>query len=138
MGMWTKDQLYGGLRLADYVKIGTKEEGPAGGEHVALFDIGIISDEVPTDIGLATKTGLVIGKLDKDLKVTEVLELNTLAQAIAEKARAKTEGDLPAVVCFFITESSNESYSDAVVMQFVSRFDGKVPDFTPVKETIPY
>lgn len=138
MGMWDKDKLYGGERLDRHVKIGTVEEGSAGAEKVALFDIQIVSDEVPTDLGNATKTAMVIGKLDDSgTKVTEVLEVNTLASAIADKARVAAEGDLPAVVCFFETPAGTEGYSDATVMQFVSRYDGKVPDYKPLAETIP-
>jgi hypothetical protein len=137
MGMWDRDILYGGERLDAHVNVGETRQDA---EEVALFDIVIVSDEVPTDLGNATKTALVICKLSADGTKTEgkPLEVNTLAQAVAEKARTKGEGDLPAVVCFFKAPAGTEGFSDATVMQFVRRWDGKVPEYTPLAETIPY
>ncbi len=133
MGMFTKDVLYGGERLDKHVTIGT---GPLDSEKILLLDCGIVSDQVPTDIGMATKTALVICKLSDDgtTLAGEPYEVNTLAQAIAEKARAKAEGDLPAVVCFFVAPAGKEGHNDATVMQFVARWDGKTPKFAPVDD----
>lgn len=135
-GMWDKDVLYGGERLDAHVRIGDTR---AEAEEVLLLDITIVSDEVPTDLGNATKTALVIDKLSADGTKSEgkALEVNTLAQAIAEKARVKQDGDLPAVVCFFKAPSGTEGFQDATVMQFVRRWDGKIPDFRPLQETLP-
>lgn len=137
-GMWDRDILYGGERLDAHVVIGESSTDP-NKESVLLLDIVIVSDEVPTDLGPATKTNLLISKISADGTKPEgdLLEVNTLAQAIAEKARVKNEGDLPAVVCFFKTPSGTEGFSDATVMQFVRRWDGKVPTFTPLQETLP-
>lgn len=134
MGMWQKDKLYGGERLANHVTIGTS---PADSESVALYDIAIISDEVPTNIGNATKTAMVIAKHDGK-KWGEPMTVNTLASAIADKARVVEDGDLPAVVCFFVTPSGTDGYNDATVMQFVRPYTDKVPDFLPLTEAIPF
>lgn len=144
MGMFDKDRLYGGERLTDHVKIGHTREGtraePEDVENVLLLDCVIVSEEVPTDIGLATKTELLLNKLSEDGTTLEgePFKVNTLAQAIAEKAKAKTDGDLPAVVCFFVTPSGTEGYSDATVMQFVRPWDGKTPKFQPLEEALPF
>jgi hypothetical protein len=132
MGMFDNDVLFGGERLDKHVTIGTDS---TNGERVALLDAVIVSDEVPTSLGNATKTLLKIGKLDKDYKIIEVQDLGTLAKAIADKVRLKEDGDLPAVVSFFTTPSKFDN--DATVMQFVSKYDGKVPVSEALKEGIP-
>ena len=131
MGMWTKDVLYGGERLDQHVHIG---ETSLDAEKVVLLDIRVVSKEVPTDIGFATKTELLICKLSPDGTTLEgePIRVNTLAQAIGAKAEEKEEGDLPAVVNFFVVEASKEGFNDATVMQLVSRWDGKVPKFDPL------
>lgn len=131
MGMFSKDRLYGGERLADHVTIGTSS---LDSEQVLLLDAAIVSREVPTDIGFATKTALVIQKLSDDGTTTvgDPFEVNTLAQAIAGKAEEKEEGDLPAKVCFFTVEASKDGFNDAVVMQWCGSWDGKTPKFAPL------
>lgn len=135
MGMFDKDVLYGGERLDHHVEIGADS---LSAERVLLLDCAIISDEVPTSLGNATKSGLVICKLDKTGTKTEgeSMVVNTLASAIGDKVRLKSDGDLPAIVCFFRTESQYDT--DATVMQFVGRWDGKTPAFQPIVETIPF
>lgn len=138
MGMFTKDVLFGGERLdkQEWLAIG---DSPHNSTPVLLLDCRIVSDEVPTEIGLATKSELLIAPLSENgTKAETPIALNTLAKAIAEKVRAKEEGDLPAVVCFFVTAASKEGYSDATVMQFVRRWDGKTPKFEPLPDVIPF
>ena len=131
MGMWDKDVLYGGERLDKHVHIG---ESSLDAEKVLLLDIRVVSKEVPTDIGMATKTELLICKLGADGTTIdgEPFAVNTLASAIGAKAEEADPGDMPAVVNFFVVENSKEGFNDATVMQLVSRWDGKVPKFTPL------
>ena len=138
MGMFTKDRLYGGERLDSHVGIGT---APTDSEVVLLLDAAIVSREVPTDIGYATKTALLLSKLTDDGTVAETpIEVNTLAQAIADKAAAKEEGDLPCKVCFFVVPAGKEGFNDALVMQWVGPWDGKTPkhDPLPYTDTLPF
>jgi hypothetical protein len=135
MGMWSKDALYGGIRLDQTVTIGT---GPDDSEKVLLLDAVIVSDEVPTDIGFATKTALLINKLSADGTTLEgsPIEVNCLAQSIAEKVKEKADGDMPIVVVFFKVETKFDN--DATVMQATNRWDGKVPKFEPLVEGNPF
>lgn len=128
MGMFTKDVLYGGLRLDESIKIGTVEEGPTGGDRVVLIDAITIAAPIVTDIGTAYKTVLRIVKMDKDNNPKgDPIDCGTLASAIYGKVQDKEDGDLPAVVTFFVTPSSKAGNNDATVMQFVSPYDGAAP-----------
>lgn len=136
MGMFTNDLLFGGERLdkQEWITIG---ESARESTQVLLLDAVIVSDEVPTELGNASKTNLLIAPLLEGGTVAgEPVTLGTLAAPIAEKARQKTPGDLPAVVCFMTVASKFDN--DATVMQFVRRWDGKLPKFEPLPDGLPF
>lgn len=142
MGMFDRDVLYGGLRLDREVAIGDRREGKEriDGDNVVLLDAVIVTEEFPTDIGVATKSNLLIGRLDRTGTRIEgdLLEVNTLSGPIGEKVKLKSRGDLPAIVTFFMTDASKDGFNDALVMQGVRRYDGPVPKFEPLREGIPF
>lgn len=132
-GMFAKDIAYGGDRLDKMVVIGNRRDGvmtePA--EEVVLWDCRHVAD-VTTDLGVARKTELLISRIASDGTTLEdePFAVGTLANAIADKIEQRAEGDLPAVVIFFVTPSSKSENNDATVMQFVRRWDGKTPKDT--------
>jgi hypothetical protein len=131
MGMFTNDILYGGTRLDKYIGIGDLDR--VGAEPFILLDCKVLPDRIPTSIGDAEKTLLLIAKLGaEDNLPGDVEVVVTLSQAIAEKARQKADGDLPAVVICHMAESSKEGYNDALVMTFVSPYDGKAINYEPL------
>lgn len=132
MGMFTRDKQYGGLRLDQEFGIGALgEEG--GGERFILVDAYVLPEPVETSIGNARKTVLHAVKMDPETYIPVetigeyVIEVGTLSQAIAAKADDKEDGDLPAVVRCHFVESKEEKFNDALVMSFVSEYDGPTP-----------
>lgn len=124
MSLFTKDRLYGGTRLDEAVKLG---------EEYVLWDIGIISEEVPTSLGMASKTELVISPVHDS---QNYMRVGTLASAIASKVKEARgdHSDLPAIVQFMRVPSAQEGGQDALVVQFISPWEGDpAPAFTPVQ-----
>lgn len=114
MSMWDSDRIFGGLRL---------DQEYEEGEHFVLDDIEIVAEDVDMDNGndnLATKTQLHTRKLNDDGTVSgDPLVVGTFSSAIAEKARIKADGDLPAVVSMMIIPSKVAGRNDARVIQFI-------------------
>lgn len=129
MGMFSKDKQYGGLRLDKEFEIG--ELGVEGaGEKFILIDAYVLPEAVQTSIGDARKTVLKTVKMDPNTNLPttgEVIEVGTLSQAIAAKADEKEDGDLPAVVRCHMVEAKEDKFNDALVMSFVSEYDGPRP-----------
>jgi hypothetical protein len=128
MGMFTNDILFGGKRLDQEFRIGSLPDAATydPGENFILLDCRVLPDKVPTSIGDAEKTVLTVCKLDPEtnLPVGDQFDVGTLSQAIAAKAKEKAEGDLPAVVRCHMAQASESGYNDALVMTFVSSYDG--------------
>lgn len=144
--MFAKDALMGGKRLDQEVILGDRRGDDAStyrdGEQVVLLDCVIVTDEFPLQDGThATKSNLLIAKLDGSGTTIqgEPIEVGTLSRPIAEKVRLKGDGsELPAIVTFFWTDASQESFNAALVMQGVRRYDGPVPEFKPLEEGVPF
>lgn len=132
MGMFSKDVLFGGTRLDAVVGIGEKD-APEFAEKVIVLDAQVLSQVVPTDIGNAQKTVLTICRTtDAGLPSGDPFQVGTLASAIAGKVAEGEPGDLPAIVVFFTTTSSFGDQNDALVMQFISRYDGPDINVAPL------
>jgi hypothetical protein len=85
-GMWRRQKLFGGTRLDKW----TEYDSP-----FVLWDARILPDKVPTDLGEATKTELLVSALESP----EYLEwVGTLASPIADMAGEATPDDFPAIV----------------------------------------
>lgn len=116
--MFDKDRLYGGDRL---------DETFTEDERFILWGAEVLQEPVPTEIGDATKTILLVSKLESP---TEKFPVGTLASAIADKARDAEESDFPAVVKYHHVPSSKEGQADAAVISLVEPYtDGvSVPE----------
>jgi hypothetical protein len=125
MGMFTNDILFGGARLDQEFTIGNVDNRD-GGEPFVLLDCKVLSDAVPTSIGDATKTVLRVVRIDPDSYKVKgpVFDVGTFSMAIAEKAKSKAEGDLPAVVRCHMVPSQTKGNNDALVLSFISAYDG--------------
>lgn len=128
MGMFTNDVLFGGKRLDQEFRIGSLPDADPidPGENFILTDCWVLPDVVPTSIGDARKTILKVCKLDPttNLPAGEEYEVGTLSMAIAAKAEQKSDGDLPAVVRCHMAPTKAAGNNDAMVMSFVSAYDG--------------
>lgn len=126
MGMFDKDKLYGGLRLDEKFNIGDK---------FVLFNVMVMDARVPTAVGDAEKTLLVVSYIEGKDKISEAFIVGTLASAIADKAKEAAPDDFPAIVELAKVPSSYQGKDgkgqDATVIQFVSPYSGKVPNSLP-------
>lgn len=127
MGMWEKDRLFGGKRLAEEFELG---------EPFVLY-AGKVVGSFETDLGTATKSVLTVQKYDPSAKdgTGEVFNAGTLASAIAEKLRDQEPSDFPAIVTTAKVPSSTDG-QDAYVIQYVGPFTGYVPDDLPPIDVI--
>lgn len=141
MGMFTNDVLFGGKRLDEEFRIGSLPDADPidPGENFILTDCWVLPDVVPTSIGDAHKTILKVVKLDPatNLPVGQEFEVGTLSQAIGSKAKQKEDGDLPAVVRCHMAPTKEAGYNDAMVMTFVSAYDGPPIDHGGALDTEP-
>lgn len=131
--VFDRDILYGGKRLDQEFEIGDGIENAA---HFILHDAKVLG-EVTTDIGVATKTGLVVSHIDKP---DEAISVGTLSGPIAAKFAGvddlKSDPKMPALVAVFTTPASREGYNDATVLQFVSVWEGDRPSTLPILEVV--
>lgn len=131
--VFDRDILYGGKRLDQEFAIG---EGIANADSFILYHAKVVG-EVQTDIGDATKTILLVAKVDNP---TELIECGTLSGPIAQKFATvddlRNDPRMPAVCAVFTTPSSREGYSDATVLQFVRTWEGDKPSEIPDIEAV--
>lgn len=124
MGMFDKDRVFGGDRL---------DEEFEDGIPFLLLDAEVVAEGIDTgnDLPPASKTMLIVahlkggnpgGPVEGEPKV-----VGTLASAIADKVRLKSDGDLPAVVETQTVPSKDAGRNDAKVLQWVAAWDGDVP-----------
>lgn len=131
--IFDKDILYGGLRLDQEFPYG---DGIANAVQLVLYDAKVLG-EVETDIGTATKTGLVVASLENptDAKLVGTLS-GPIAQKFATVDDLKSDPKMPAVVAIFKTPAKNEGFSDATVLQFVMQYRGEVATELPEMQVI--
>lgn len=137
--VFDKDILYGGMRLDQAFEWG---EGQENGATFILHDARVLG-EVDTDIGTATKTGLIVSRIESP---TDVLSVGTLSGPIGAKFAVvddlKNDPNVPAVVTVFTAPAKKEGHNDATVLQFVRKWDGEIPAELPelvaVNDGIPY
>lgn len=114
MGMFDKDK--------DFAPDGKLSDWIDPNQHFILWDCKIQTEEfrpegADKDIAMSH---LTVSSMDMPDKRETV---SSLSGPIADKVRAKTDGDLPAVVKWFTVESKKAGFSDAVVLQFVEPYE---------------
>jgi hypothetical protein len=97
-----------------------------------------VADDVPTSLGMASKTMLVLAKRDQGGTFSDVHTVGTLSSVIAEKVRMRSDGDLPAIVCFMRVTGTHGT--EATVMQFIRRprSEESIPEFDALEEPLPF
>lgn len=141
MGMFDRDKTLGGLRLDQEFTIGNADaRGPDGGEVFLLLDCTVLPEPVDlnNDLPPAQKTILRVCRWDADkYRATgEVFDVGTLSQAIAEKAREKSDGDLPALVRAHKAAARNEAWNEATVLTFVGPYDGPTIKYNTLEKDL--
>lgn len=117
MGMFDKDKVF--------APDGQLEQWAELGSEFVLWDCWIQDENFefdPTakgDEGKAAMSHLVVSK-----KVTpdEKKTVSSLGGVIAEKVKAKEDGDLPAVVRLESVPASKKGFNDAKVLRFIEPF----------------
>lgn len=131
--VFDRDILYGGLRMDKEFEYGNGIENAA---HFILYDAKVLG-EIDTDLGMATKTGLVVARIESP---TEAFAIGTLSGPIAQKFATvdnlRNDPKMPAIVAVFTTESSTAGNNEATVLQFVSVYQGEAPDSLPELEAV--
>lgn len=92
-------------------------------DEFIVWRVHVDEGAVNTDLGPADKTVLLVSRLTAP---DEKFEVNTLASAIADKAREAEADDFPAVVQLLQVQSNYKG--KATVLQFVKPFDGRADD----------
>jgi len=89
------------------------------GERFLLVAAKVLENPIPTDIGDARKTEMLVAKLDTEgHPIGGAFKVGTLSSAIADKIDQLVTGELPAVV-FWTKVRSKQFKTDATVLQYV-------------------
>lgn len=132
MGMWTNDVMFGGLRLDEQLE----KRVP-----FVLYDAAITVEEVPTSVGNARKSSMIVQRLKVDTDAAhpsraanevegEPFVVNTLASTIAEKVAQASASDFPMVVCWD-TIHSEKWDREATVLVPLRKWTQPVPENLP-------
>lgn len=113
MGMFDKDKEIGQIM----------EQVFQEREEFVLWAATVAPDPVPTEIGDAEKTVLSVSRLSAEgRQVGERFDVNTLASAVAGKAKDAEPDDFPAVVTWLRVHSKAYN-TQATVLSFVREYD---------------
>lgn len=110
MGMFDKDKEIG-LIVTRWVDLNTP---------FILWDVRILREDYPTDIGLAVQSGMVVSRIDSP---DDRYNATTLASAIAAKVREAEAADFPAIVSLAEVKSRFAD-NKALVLQFLKPYEG--------------